>query len=100
MRINVAGVTFNNEAIDGGKSRQSILAELYATKNIITVDLKTTTYNGEKAIKVVEHSTKQCIGWIPKTKVHRLRIRVSKTQEQGSTPYTSVSFCFCVLAKS
>ena len=76
MRVNVAGVTFCNDEKDGGKSRQSILKELYVMKSgIITVDLKHTTYEGEPAIKCIEHSTKQCIGWIPKTKISEIKDR-------------------------
>lgn len=68
MRTRVAGITFKNEVEDGGNSRQDILASLYESspRHIITVDLKETTYDGERAIKCFEHKTKQCIGWIPK----------------------------------
>lgn len=68
MRTRVAGISFKNEVEDGGKERQHILASLYKSspRHIITVDLKETTYDGERAIKCFEHKTKQCIGWIPK----------------------------------
>lgn len=72
----VAGVTFNNNATDGGRNRQDVLKELATTRGtIITVDLKKTTYHNdetnedESAIKCVEHATKQVIGWIPRANI-------------------------------
>lgn len=62
----VAGVTFRNEGTQGGRSRQEILKEL---PEIITVDLKKTTYDGQPAVMVLEHRTKQQIGWLPKNTV-------------------------------
>lgn len=74
MKTRIAGVTFNNEVEDGGKNRQEILKELCLTRgNIITVDLKYTTYNGEPAIKCIEHTTRQVIGWIPKTDIANMQ---------------------------
>lgn len=71
MKTKIAGVTFRNEAEDGGISRQVILGQLYETapRHMITVDLKETTFEGERAIKCMEHKTKQCIGWIPKVNI-------------------------------
>lgn len=68
--IKVAGVTFKNE---DGVSRQNIIRSLSCNHGIITVDLCETVFHNnetnedERAIKVLEHNTKQCIGWIPRT---------------------------------
>lgn len=62
--IKVAGVTFEN--------RQDTLAMLVSmNRNIITVDLFYTTFNGEFAIKLIENSTGLEIGWIPRSELHR-----------------------------
>ena len=62
--IKVAGVTFEN--------RQETLAMLVSmNRNIITVDLVYTTFNGEFAIKLVENSTGREIGWIPRSELYR-----------------------------
>lgn len=62
--LKVAGVTFEN--------RQTTLAMLASmNRNIITVDLVYTTFNGEFAIKLIENSTGREIGWIPRTELHR-----------------------------
>lgn len=68
--IKVVGVTFNNDKIDGGESRQQILHDLRKSgRRIISVDLIYTEYDGEPAIKVREKSTKKIVGWIAKTEV-------------------------------
>ena len=72
--MKIAGVTFKNEKEDGGNSRQEILRNLVMSgKSIITVDLVETTFNGEYAVKCIEHSTRQMIGWIPKTELANVR---------------------------
>lgn len=72
--MRVAGVTFKNEKEDGGNSRQEILRNLVmAGRAIITVDLVETTFNGEYAVKCIEHSTRQMIGWIPKTELANVK---------------------------
>lgn len=72
--LRIAGVTFKNEKEDGGASRQEILRNLVmAGRAIITVDLVETTFNGEYAVKCIEHSTRQMIGWIPKTELASVR---------------------------
>lgn len=72
--MRVAGVTFKNEKEDGGASRQEILRDLVmAGRAIITVDLVETTFNGEYAVKCIEHSTRQMIGWIPKTELANVK---------------------------
>ena len=66
----IVGVTFDNDAIDGGENRQTILKSFLKNNiHIISLDLIYTTYNGEKAIKVREKTTKQIVGWIPRSKV-------------------------------
>lgn len=64
----VAGVKFSNE---DGESRQEILANLAKINlgGIITVDLIETEFEGEYAIKCVEHNSRKVIGWIPKTEL-------------------------------
>lgn len=62
--LKVSGVKFEN--------RQTTLAMLASmNRNIITVDLVYTTFNGEFAIKLVENSTGLEIGWIPRAELHR-----------------------------
>lgn len=69
--LRIAGVTFANE---NGENRQDILkAFALQGKNILTVDLKVTEYEGEKAIKCIEHKTKQMLGWIPKTDIEKVK---------------------------
>ena len=66
----MVGVTFNNDTIDGGESRQEILRALRkSNRRIVDLDLIYTTFDGEPAIKVRERSTKKIIGWMPKDKV-------------------------------
>lgn len=68
--IKVVGVTFNNDAVDGGESRQEILRALRkSNRRIVDLDLIYTEFNGEPAIKVRERSTKKIIGWMPKDAV-------------------------------
>lgn len=67
--LKIAGVTFKNETTDGGRERQTILKELKKDNGIITIDIVKTTYDGKPAMKCVEHSTRQVIGWIPKAEL-------------------------------
>lgn len=72
-RVKVVGVTFNNDAEDGGESRQMILRTLRkSNRHIVDLDLIYTTYEGEPAIKVRERSTKKIVGWIPKTNIEEI----------------------------
>ena len=79
LQSRIAGVTFNNDPADGGRNRQKILAELYKTSKIITVDLLHTTFNNtetgviEPAIKCREKSTHAIIGWIPREDIAKMR---------------------------
>ena len=74
MLTKLVGVTFSNDVEDGGKSRQAILAELVAlNRQIFTADLIYTEFNGEFAIKVREHVTKQIVGWIPKADLEKFK---------------------------
>lgn len=79
IRSRIAGVTFTNDKIDGGRNRQEILAELYKHSKIITVRLVRTTFRNpdtgivEPAIKCVERNTKQVIGWIPRTDIPKMQ---------------------------
>lgn len=62
--LKIAGVTF--------EGRQETLAMLVSmNRQVITVDLIYTTFNGEFAIKLVENSTAREIGWIPRAELHR-----------------------------
>lgn len=65
MKLNVAGVTFKN---DDGTERQDILKVLYGLPAHITIaQLIETTYDGERAVKVIDEKSKMNIGWIKKT---------------------------------
>lgn len=65
--LKVAGVQFANE---DGQSRQEIIKTLKkSTCGIITVDLVETTFEGEYAIKCIEHNSRKLIGWIPKAEL-------------------------------
>lgn len=68
MTMNMAGVTFNNDKCDGGENRQSILEYLMnkLNRNIITLNLEYTSFDGEQAIKCREKYTGKVVGWIPK----------------------------------
>lgn len=67
MFCKVAGVTFDNEIEDGGRNRQSILKDLYECgRHVLTVDLVRSTYNGNPSIKVIDHLTREMLGYIPK----------------------------------
>lgn len=60
----LAGVTFNNE---DGTPRQDILRVLYELPGHVTiVKLIETTYDGERAVKVIDEKSGQTIGWIRK----------------------------------
>lgn len=79
MELKLAGVTFNNDAEDGGESRQAILRELRKSgRRIVDLDLIYTTFDGEPAIKVRERSTKKIVGWIQKTMVADVMARKIK----------------------
>lgn len=89
--MRVAGVTFKNEKEDGGASRQEILRNLaMAGRAIITVDLIETTFgpNEEYAVKCLEHSTRQMIGWIPKTEL----ANVKHSQMTGFIDHSKVGY--------
>lgn len=62
--IRVAGVTFEGR-------QQTLSSLLQMNRNIITVDLIYTEFNGEFAIKLVENSTHREIGWIPRSELYR-----------------------------
>lgn len=67
MLTRLAGVKFNNDPEDGGRSRQDILREMVETnRSIFTADLVYTRRKEQFVIKVRDHATKQIIGWIPK----------------------------------
>ena len=69
--IKIAGVTFNNE---DGESRQEILKELYNSgRRIVTVDVKPTTFEGDRAIRLIEHHTKKMLGWVPKDEIKNIK---------------------------
>jgi len=92
MYSKVAGVTFNNEKEDGGRSRQEILKELIdLNRHIITVNLVYTEYEGEFAIKVNEKSTGQTIGYIPKKDLDR--VKNSKTKQMTGFIRNYGQFC-------
>lgn len=79
IKSRIAGVSFNNDPEDGGRNRQQILAELFGVNKIITVNLKHTTFKNEQtgqiepAIKCIERSTKQVIGWIPREDIAKMK---------------------------
>jgi len=83
--IKMAGVKFNN---DDGESRQEILSNLFNINlgGIITVDLIETEFEGEYAIKCVEHNSRKVIGWIPKTE---LKNEILSSQMTGFIRRTS-----------
>lgn len=90
--MKLAGVTFNNEEIDGGRSRQEILRELVGmNRQIFTADLIYTKYNGDFAIKVREHATKQIVGWIPKVELEKFADRSVKQMTGFISNYGSYS---------
>ena len=79
VKSRIAGVTFTNDPVDGGRSRQEILAELFKNGRIITVNLKHTTFKNEQtgqvepAIKCVERYSQQVIGWIPREDIAKMK---------------------------
>ena len=65
MNLKLAGVTFDNE---DGTSRQKLLETMYQMPaHMILVDMIETTYDGERAVKVLESKSKYHIGWVKKT---------------------------------
>lgn len=74
-KMKLAGVTFNNKPEDGGKSRQQILAELPTYITVILKHVKfynENTDSYEDAIKCIEKTTGQVIGWIPRPLINTL----------------------------
>lgn len=64
MTMKVAGVSFDN---DDGTSRQQILSTMAKREGgYAIVDLIETTFDGERAVKIIDHNSKGCIGWVPK----------------------------------
>lgn len=67
--IKVAGVTFDNDPIDGGRNRQDILKELFDASDDEVVEILVDALyirrrDATFGIKLVEHNTKQVIGWM------------------------------------
>lgn len=68
--IKVAGVTFNNDAIDGGRNRQDILKEIMeAASNPDDVRILVKTEyimrkDGSYGIRLKDYVTGQVIGWM------------------------------------
>ncbi len=84
--IPVRGVTYSNDPEDGGRPRQGILANIAARGSIyVTVDLNYTTYDGQPAIKVQDHVSRNTIGWIPKE-------RIADVTEQRLTQLTGILY--------
>lgn len=75
--IKVVGVTFTNE---DGTNRQNIIKALCGSHGIVTVDLVETVYHNpdtnedERAIKVCDHNTKLCLGYIARTQLEDARL--------------------------
>lgn len=64
--IRVAGVQFNNDAVDGGRNRQDILSEIYKGETTeILVDAEYIQRKDKSyAIRLRDHVTEQVIGWM------------------------------------
>jgi hypothetical protein len=67
--IKVAGVMFNNDAIDGGRNRQDILKEIMeaASPNVAEILVKTEYMrrkDGSYGIRLKDYVTGQVIGWM------------------------------------
>jgi hypothetical protein len=70
--VRVAGVTFDNEPAEGGRNRQTILAELIG--HPFDAVLKRAIFKNDRgeeepAIKVYHADTKEMIGWIPRVSI-------------------------------
>ena len=84
--IKVAGVTFEN--------RQQVLAGLLQqNRQVITVDLVYTTFNGEFAIQLVENSSRQVIGWIPRSELYRFTSCNVRQMTGFVGCYNNIYFC-------
>ena len=77
--MKAAGVTFHNEPKDGGRNRQDILRELMQKTGTIRLWLRPRKFRNpdtgtwEDCIKLVEKTTGQTIGFIPKTEIEACR---------------------------
>lgn len=72
----IAGVTFANDVIDGGESRQTLLQQLYLAPSIVslvhTKFFNTETNEEEDAIKVISDTTGKCLGYIPREDIKKM----------------------------
>lgn len=73
----IAGVTFANDACDGGENRQDLLKELMGFPSAVrlqkTIFHNPDTNQDELAIKVISHNTNKVLGYIPRTDIDRFK---------------------------
>ena len=75
----LAGVSFANDATDGGESRQELLKQIYNNGLPVIVTIEpcifhnTDTNCDEDAIKVRQKSTGKILGWIPREDIDRCK---------------------------
>lgn len=71
--VRVAGVTFDNDAVDGGENRQQILKSLMGIPTMVTLEHcvfhRESTGKDEKAIKVRSLVNRKVLGYIHKTEI-------------------------------
>lgn len=71
----IAGVTFCNDAADGGENRQDLLKQLYGHPSVVELQKcifhNTDTNQDELAIKILSRETGRMLGYIPKNDIPR-----------------------------
>lgn len=84
-KLKVAGVKFNNYKCDGGENRQNVIENLYKHGSVIILNLKHTRFKNpetnswENAIKCIEKSSGEVVGWIPKSQIKSVWEKSSMT---------------------
>ena len=71
----IAGVTFCNDAADGGENRQELLKSLYGHPSVVELEKcifhNDSTNHDELAIKVISRETGKLLGYIPRDDIQR-----------------------------
>ena len=73
--VKLSGVTFANQADEGGENRQDLLKQLSGAPSFVTLENvifhNNETGLGEFAIKVRSDATKKLLGYIPKAEINK-----------------------------
>lgn len=96
----IAGVTFCNNAVDGGESRQELLKDLIGRPTV--VNLKKTIFHNpdtnqdELAIKIISQVSGKVLGFIPRDDIEKF-VNISQMILQVSYYKNNYSGCLTMM---